>query len=96
MRALKLSFVTAVAVLLAACANLSFDQRLANAYASNTAVRTTAAAAVNAGQVSSADAERVLAITDQASAILDDAADGDERGLDLAIEIIQGVEKGVQ
>lgn len=81
---------------LTACTTQSFDQRLATAYASNTAVRTTAAAAVNAGQLSSADGQRVLEITDQARAILDDAADGDERGLALAIEIISGVEKGVQ
>lgn len=84
------------AAVLAACAAQSFDQRLATAYASNTAVRTTAAAAIDAGRMSSADGERVLAVTDQARAILDDAADGDERGLALAIEIISGVEKGVQ
>jgi hypothetical protein len=92
----SLVFTAIVVLWLAACTALSFDQRLANAYATNTAVRTTAAAAVNAGSMSSADGERVLEITDQARGILDDAADGDERGLSLAIEIISGVEKGVQ
>lgn len=88
---------TALAVLLltACAATQSFEQRLAGAYATNTAIRTTATAALDAGRISSADGERVLAITDQARAILDDAADGDERGLDLAIEILEGVQRGL-
>lgn len=90
-----LVLVAMVALWLAACTALSFDQRLASAYASNIAVRTTTAAAVNSGQLSSGDGERVLEITDRARAILDDAADGDERGLELAIEVIQGVERGL-
>lgn len=90
----KVLFLVLAACAIAGCA-ASFDQRLAQAYATNTAVRTTAAAAVNAGEMSSADGQRVLEITDRARAILDDAADGDERGLELAIEIIRGVEKGV-
>jgi hypothetical protein len=88
--------LVALAFTLVACAAQSFDQKLANAYASNTAVRTTAAAAVSSGRMSREDGQRVLEVTDQARGILDDAADGDERGLALAIEIIQGVEKGVE
>jgi hypothetical protein len=84
------------AVFLAGCAVQSFDQRLASGYTSVTAVRTTATAAIDAGRVSSAQGENVLAITDQARKVLDAAAAGDERGVELAVEILGTVEEYVR
>jgi hypothetical protein len=77
-----------LAVAMTACATLSFDQRLAGAYATNTSIRSTAAAALDGGRISSESAENVLALTDQARAVLDDAADGDERG-----ELVDAIER---
>jgi len=66
-----------VACLLAACAGLepaaSFDQKLAYAYGSHTSVLVAATNAVNGGTLSSADAEQVLELADNAKLILDGA-----------------------
>ncbi len=75
-----------------ACASLglapakSFDDRLAYAYGSNTALRTAATNSLTAGSISSGDAEEVLKLTDQARALLDAAklasASGDPQTAD--------------
>jgi hypothetical protein len=62
---------------LVACAQLgivapqSFEQRLAYTYGSVTAVRTSAAQALQAGTISKADAQKVLDLSDQARGLLD-------------------------
>ena len=93
MRAIKLSFVVAIAVLLCACAGLTFDQRLQNGYELNTAVRDTTTLSIGTGRLTSAQGTEVLEITDSARKLLDTAANGDERGLDLALEVLQAIEK---
>lgn len=68
-----------ILLLLAACAQLgvqpaqSFDERLAYAYGTNTAVREASTSALNAGEITPDDMERVIALNDQARALLDAA-----------------------
>ena len=94
MKALKLPLAIALLVLMQACASLSFDQKLAEAYTANTAARSAAAAAVSAGKVSSAEGANVLAITDNARKVLDTAkANKDEASLDLAIAVTKQVQE---
>lgn len=64
-------------LLVAACASIgveqpeSFDQRLAYAYGTNTAVRSAAANAVTVGTIDKSDAQFILKQTDDARALLD-------------------------
>lgn len=92
MRYLKVPSLVLV-VLLVACANQTFDQRLQNGYKLNVAVRDTATLSLNAGRLTSAQGTEVLEITDSARKLLDTAANGDERGLNLALEVLQAIEK---
>ena len=71
----------------------TFDERLATAYVTNSTVRATTARAIRAGQVSAEQGRNILQITDRVRAVLDASADGDERGLDLAIEILRELER---
>lgn len=89
---LKRVCILALAVALTACASLSFDQRLAAAYATNTALRETAAAALNAGTIAGDEGIAVREMTDQIRVLLDSAAAGDERNLQLAIELLSDLE----
>jgi hypothetical protein len=90
----KISLSVAV-LLLAGCAALqgNFAQRLAGGYQTTTEVRQTTATLLDARRISSEQGRNVLAVTDQAREILDDAASGDERGLDLALEVLRSVER---
>lgn len=69
----------ALVLMLAACAQLglapakSFDDRLAYAYGTNTALREASTAALNAKQITSSDMEHIMAVNDQARSILDAA-----------------------
>lgn len=78
-------------VLLVGCATMpqSFGERLAYGYSLNTEVRNTAATALQVRRITVNDAERALEATDRARILLDRAADGNERGLDLAIEVLE-------
>lgn len=73
-----LSLIVAL-LMLCACSSLglqpaeSFDQRLAYAYGTNTAVRTAAANAATVGTITKADAQFVLKQTDEARTLLDAA-----------------------
>ncbi len=87
------ALAAAAVTVFSACASLSFDQRLAAAYTTNTSIRSTATAALNGGRLTSEQGEHVLQLTDQTRAVLDDAADGDERGLRLAVEIMGTLEE---
>lgn len=80
---------------LMACATVpqNFDERLAAAYTTNTSIRYTAASALNSGRINEAEASNVLELTDRVRAVLDESSDGDERGLDLAIEILERLER---
>lgn len=82
-----------IVVLLAGCAGLTFDQKLQRGYDLNVAVRDTATLSLNAERLSSAQGEEVLRITDSARKLLDTAATGDLRALDLALEVLQALEK---
>lgn len=84
-----------VALALAACAvqPQTFDERLAAAYVTNTQVREAAATALNRRAINVEEGQNVLLITDRVRDILDEASDGDERGLALAIEILESVEE---
>ena len=70
-------FSALVLVLSAGCASIgatpakSFDQQLAYGYATVTAVRTSAADALNVGTIQITDAQHVLIVTDTARAGLD-------------------------
>jgi hypothetical protein len=78
--------------LLAGCAG-TFDQRLQDGYDLNVSVRDTATLSLNAGRLTSEQGTEVLEITDSARKLLDTAANGDERGLNLALEVLQAIEK---
>lgn len=98
-----MALVVALALLVGACAGFglatpqSFDERLAFAYASHTAVQSAAANSLDAGAISSADARQVLELADQSRALLDGArlaaGAGDigtaEGRLTLAINVLQ-------
>lgn len=79
LRASRPLAVVLVAFLLTACAQLglapatSFEERLAYAVSQNAAVRQTAANSLEAGDITLADAQSVLKITDEARALLDGA-----------------------
>jgi hypothetical protein len=92
MRSLKVPSLFLVA-LLAGCANLTFDQKLQNGYDLNVSVRDAATLSLNAGRLTSEQGTEVLEITDRTRLLLDTAATGDERGLNLALEILQAIEK---
>jgi hypothetical protein len=66
-----------VALLLGACAGLTqpqtFEQRLAYAYGSHTAVQEAAASSLDAGALHSSDAESLLDVADRARTLLDAA-----------------------
>ena len=74
----------------------NFDERLASAYATNTSIRVMATSALRTGKIDADQGRNVLNLTDQARAVLDASADGDERGLDLAIEILEELERFLQ
>ena len=66
-------------LLLAGCAQLglstpqTFDQRLAVAYGSHTAIQRAAATELRAGHLKKADAQEVLTLADQSKVLLDAA-----------------------
>lgn len=93
MKHLKLPATFLFVALLCACTALTFDQKLQRGYDLNVAVRDTATLSLNAGRMTSVQGEAVLEITDRTRTLLDTAADGDERGLDLALEVLQAIEK---
>ena len=76
---LHFSAYVAALVTLVACAQLglssakTFDQKLAYAYGTHTAVLQSAAAAVNAKTLSPTDGEEVLKLADESRALLDAA-----------------------
>lgn len=80
---------------LSSCAVIpqTLDERLAAAYVTNSSIRITASRALNAGRIDADQGRAVLRLTDQARSLLDASADGDERGLDLAIEILEELER---
>lgn len=73
------SFALLALVLLAACSSIgvqparSFDQQLAYAYSSHTAVLDSASNALEAGDLTVEDSEAVLQLADQSRALLDSA-----------------------
>lgn len=73
------SFALLALVLLAACTSIgiqpakSFDQQLAYAYSSHTAVLDSASNALEAGDITTEDAETVLQLADQSRVLLDSA-----------------------
>lgn len=58
----------------------SFDEKLAYAYGTNTAVREASTTALNAGKITSADMVHVMTINDQARGLLDGAKLAKEAG----------------
>jgi hypothetical protein len=88
--------LTLLALFACAVTPQSYDQRVATAYATNTQARVTAASAVRSGLLSREEGTAVLGITDQIRVLLDEASDGDERGLDLAIELLEKLEEFIQ
>ena len=81
-------------VILAGCVTpQTFDERLAYGYSTNTSIRVAAASALRAGKIDADQGTAVLGLTDQARSLLDVSADGDERGLNLAIEILEELER---
>ena len=86
------------AVLPSACSVYpeTFDERLATAYITNTSVRSTAAAGIRAGKITADQGRNILRLTDQVRDVLDVSAEGDERGLDLAIEILEQLARYVE
>jgi len=85
-------FLLVSLLFISACAS-TFDQRLQDGYDLNVAVRDTATLSLNAGRMTAAQGTEVLTITDSARKLLDTAGNGDERGLDLALEVLQALEK---
>lgn len=74
---MKTFLIGIACLLLNACATLaepqSLDQRLAYAYASNTAIRTAARKGLDTGTLTVTDGQYVLQITDQSRGLLDAA-----------------------
>lgn len=74
---MKRLFVIAALAILSACSSLGLQpaqspsQGIAYAYSTVTAVRTSAAQALTAGTITAAQAQQVLALTDQARTSLD-------------------------
>lgn len=79
MKALHLNVLMVACLLFVGCTSMglapakSFDDKLAYAYGTNTALRSAATNSLSAGSLSSDDAEEVLRLTDQARALLDSA-----------------------
>ena len=75
MRPLRNAFAVLALVLLAACAAWqpaqTFEQKLAYGYSVHTAVLNTAAAGVEAGELSTSDGQQVLRLADESRALLD-------------------------
>lgn len=77
-RRYRLAYAFAL-LLLAGCASLglakpqTFEEKVAYAITTNTAIRDSSTNALNAHQISSADATQVLALNDQARALIDSA-----------------------
>jgi hypothetical protein len=92
MKIMRVPAIAALLAMLAACAG-TFDQRLQDGYDLNVSVRDTATLSLNAGRLTSEQGTEVLEITDSARKLLDTAANGDERGLNLALEVLQAIEK---
>lgn len=73
------SAILAVLLLTGACAQLglapakSFDEKLAYAYATNTAVLQSATSALELGQITKDDAKQVLKLADESRSLLDAA-----------------------
>ena len=81
-------------IMLASCVTpQTFDERLAAGYSTNTSIRVAAASALRADKIDADQGRAVLGLTDKARSLLDVSADGDERGLDLAIEILEELER---
>lgn len=91
----KALFLLTSLFLLAACGTLpqNFGERLAYGYTSNSEVRRTAAVAVRSDVISIEQGEEALRITDTTRAMLDEAADGDERQLELVIELLERLQE---
>lgn len=76
---MKRAIACIAALLLVACAQLglssaqTFDQKLAYAYGTHTAVLNAATAAVQSKTLSTTDAEQVLKLADESRALLDGA-----------------------
>lgn len=96
-------------LVLAGCASIgaapaqSFDEKLAYAYGTHTAVEQAAAASVTSGAISKADGEAVLALADQSKALLDsaravEATNATDAGnkLVLAISVLTQVQTYIQ
>jgi hypothetical protein len=79
MSKIKTSFAAFALLLLAGCASLglapakSFDDRLAYAYGTHTAVLESATAALKSGAISVDDAQAVLSLADESRTLLDAA-----------------------
>lgn len=93
----RLIKVIPLVLMLGACASLglssaqSFNQRLAYAYGTHTAVMQAATTAVSSGALSTADAEQVLKMADQTKVLLDGArtlsASGDLTGANSKLSL---------
>lgn len=96
-------------VILPACSSLglstaqSFDEQLAYAYGTHTAVEQAAASAVNAHSITAAEGQAVLSLGDQARALLDSAkavettnATGATKDLVLATAVLQQLQQYLQ
>lgn len=87
--------------LLCACAQLglqpaeSFNDRVGYAFATQTAVLSAATSALNAGDISSADAKTVMSISNNAKALIDSArvvhAAGDTKAADKKLTMAVSV-----
>jgi len=102
-RRLPLSLIL---ILLCSCSSFGlttpkgFDQQLANAYGIHTAVMSATTTALNAGSISSADAEHVQSIASTSRTLLDSAktaetagdAAGAQKNLALAMSALQALQ----
>jgi hypothetical protein len=88
-------------LLVAACATmgLSFDQRWAVAHAINTGVRSVSTAATTSKAITKTEAQRVLALNDEASKLLNEAEAARktdpklaEAKLSLAMDVLKGTQ----
>ena len=79
---------------------VTFDDKLAYAYATNTSIREASSEALRAGQITGADMREVLQINDQARALLDSAklafAAGDTVGANNKLVLVTTILTEIQ
>jgi hypothetical protein len=94
----RMAIIGALLVALAGCGLFAqlplqpFDAKLEQAYTTNTTVRDLSTTALNLRAISSAEMQNIKNLNDETRRTLDLAQEGDERGLELAVRVLEAME----